>query len=312
MLSFFKSGFEKIKRALKTTNSLLSDKIRAIFSTKIDAETTEKLEQILYEANLGSKCTHEMTKLVASLLKKHQDLSGELVLHHLRKISLDMLKEPPRALKKEHQEGEPLAILIVGVNGSGKTTSIAKLGKYFIKMGKTVLLSASDTFRAAAVEQLSFWAHKIGASIVKGTLGGDPASVVFDAMQAFSSRKYDLLLIDTAGRLENKTQLMEELGKIRKVCHKIDKTAPHETWLVIDATTGQNAIDQALAFDSVTPLTGLIVTKLDGSAKGGILLRMYQELKIPILFVGLGEGENDLAPFQEEDYVNALFDAPQR
>jgi len=203
--------------------------------------------------------------------------------------------------------GKPHVILIVGVNGSGKTTSIAKLAAKFQKEGKKVLLAAGDTFRAAAIEQLDTWAKRLGVEIVKSSPGADPAAVAFDGASAAVARGIDVVFVDTAGRLQNKVDLMRELEKVRRTLKKVIPEAPHETLLVLDATTGQNAVDQAKAFHAVTPLSGIVLTKLDGSAKGGIILSIYKELGLPVLWVGTGEGAEDLEPFDPKAYVDSLF-----
>ena len=202
---------------------------------------------------------------------------------------------------------DPYVFLIVGVNGSGKTTSIAKLAKHFQSEGKKVLLAAGDTFRAAAIEQLATWAERLQMDIIKSKPGSDPSAVAFDALTAAKARGFDVVFIDTAGRLQNKTDLMQELEKIRRVCSKVVPTAPHETLLVLDATTGQNAIDQAKVFHAVTPLNGIVLAKLDGSAKGGIILSIYQDLGIPVRWVGTGEKADDLEPFDPIAYADSLF-----
>ena len=201
----------------------------------------------------------------------------------------------------------PHVVLVVGINGSGKTTTLAKLAYYYHSLGKRVLVAAADTFRAAAVEQLETWARRIGVDIVKSQSNSDPSSVAFDAIAAAKARGIDVVLIDTAGRLQTKTDLMQELAKVRRICQKQLPDAPHETLLILDATVGQNALDQARIFHQFTPITGIILTKLDGSAKGGIAVAIRKELKIPILWVGLGEKEDDLVPFDPEHYVNALL-----
>jgi fused signal recognition particle receptor len=198
--------------------------------------------------------------------------------------------------------------LIVGVNGNGKTTSVAKLANRFKINKKNVLIAAADTFRAAAVEQLDIWAQRLKVDIVKGTSHSDPAAVTFDAVQAGKSRKTDVVIIDTAGRLHTKIPLMQELAKIKRSCQKVIPNSPHETLLVLDATTGQNAIDQAKVFNEFTPITGIILTKLDGTAKGGIVISIQRQLGIPIKFIGVGEGLEDLEPFDAQNFVNALFD----
>lgn len=205
--------------------------------------------------------------------------------------------------------GSPHVILIEGVNGNGKTTSVAKLGKFYKDQGKKVLVAAADTFRAAAIEQLELWSQKIGLEIVKGTPKSDPASVVFDAIQAAKSRQCEIVIVDTAGRLHTKTDLMRELEKIHRVTSKALPGAPHETLLVLDATIGQNGVDQAKIFHQFTPLTGLILTKLDGTAKGGTAIAIQRQLKIPIRYIGVGEGIDDLKPFQADDFVRSLFES---
>lgn len=307
MLQFFKTGYQKIKQALAKTRSSLRSKIQALFGKPWNEETLESLEQILYEADLGTACVNDFVKYLSSLkLESTTDVS--FILQKLKERSLEILQTPPKVLPNTPLAGEPLVILIVGVNGSGKTTSIAKLAANFRKEGKKVLLAAGDTFRAAAIDQLSTWAEKLNVDIVKSVPGADPSAIAFDAICAAKARNIDIVLLDTAGRLQNKTDLMLELTKIKKTCTKILPGAPHETLLVIDATTGQNALDQASTFHKHIPLTGLILTKLDGSAKGGIVLSIYKELGIPIRFVGTGEQASDLLTFSPEDYVEALLE----
>ncbi|MCK4935197.1 MAG: signal recognition particle-docking protein FtsY, partial [Simkaniaceae bacterium] len=238
-------------------------------------------------------------------LNKNKDLTPDQIIHLLKekaKLILNDIKEP---LKEE--PSSPKMILIVGVNGSGKTTSIAKLAYRFQKKKQKVLLAAGDTFRAAATEQLEIWAKRTKTEIVKGIPGGDPSSVIFDALTAAKARGLDLVLADTAGRLQSKTELMEELAKIKRVSDKVIPGAPHEIYLVLDATTGQNAVDQAKIFNEFTPLTGLILTKLDGSAKGGVILSIYHQMGIPVKYIGVGEQMDDLVPFNVENYIEALF-----
>lgn len=305
MLNFLKSGFEKIKGALSRTHSFIAGKVRQLFSGKIDEKTLEELEKTLYEADLGVDCAVAMANEVRKLVRVKDSPSSEEILLCLHDYAMCTLGAPPK--RKGIEPKGPLVILVTGVNGSGKTTSIAKLARHFKSEGKKVLLAAADTFRAAAIEQLAIWAERVGVEIIKGQSGGDPAAIVHDALMAANARGYDIVLIDTAGRLQNKTELMQELAKIRKIAGRAIENAPHETWLIVDTTTGQNALDQASVFDSFTPLTGLIATKLDGSAKGGILLAIYQKLGIPILWVGTGEGKDDLMPFDANSYVDGLF-----
>ncbi len=301
MLGFFK----KIKSAFLKTSSLLGQKIKAIFSKPWDEETFSQLEQTLYEADLGTQLSSDLTTSVKESLKKKHDASLEDIFEILRSQALQILNAPPQV---KATSGLPLVFLIVGINGSGKTTSIAKLTHLFQEQGKKVLLAAADTFRAAATPQLSLWAERLKVDIVKGQPGSDPSAVVFDALTAAKARHSDVVLIDTAGRLQNKTDLMEELAKMKRTCDKVIPGAPHEAILVLDATIGQNALDQTLIFNQFTKLTGILLTKLDGSAKGGIALALYKQLGIPIRWIGLGESVEDLLPFDPQAYVDSLFE----
>lgn len=292
--------FKKVKSALKKTRFILGDKIRGLFGRPLDEDTFEDLERILYESDLGTACAIEFTEYVSRKAKE-----PEQILDLMKEYAHKLLSTPPQT--PAPKEGSPHVILIVGVNGSGKTTSCAKLAQMYRQENKSVLLAAGDTFRAAAIEQLTSWADKIGVDIVKGRPKGDPSSVIFDALTAAKARGTDVVIADTAGRLQSKKELMHELAKIKRVCEKVVPDSPHEILLVLDATTGQNAVDQARTFNEFTPLTGLILTKLDGSAKGGVVLSIYRELGIPINFIGLGEGMDDLTPFDANDYIEALF-----
>lgn len=306
MFNFLKASVSKFKKALSKTRSLLSGKLKALFKDPLSEETYEKLEQILFEADLGSECTLDIVAHVRAFVRKHPHATTPELLEAMKARALEIFEEPSKT-KVNKENTSPHVILIVGVNGGGKTTSIAKLAHRLQKEGKTVLLAAADTFRAAAVEQLSHWADKAGCLIVKGKTGSDPAAVVFDAIASATARGIDTVIIDTAGRLQNKTELMHELEKIKRTCSKLIETAPHETLLVLDATTGQNGIDQAVIFHDFTPLTGVIVSKLDGSAKGGCAVALYHKLKIPIVWVGLGEQIDDFEPFDAKSFVDALI-----
>ncbi len=304
MFKFFKNSYQKIKKALSKTRSVLGTRIAALFGKPWDDSTFEELEQILYEADLGTACVDDFLSL---RLHPTNDISE--ILNKLKQRATAILEKPSKIAPKAPNPGEPLVILIIGVNGSGKTTSIAKIGLHLQQEGKKVLFGAGDTFRAAAIDQLTHWAEKIGADIVKSLPGSDPSAVAFDALTAAKARNSDVVLLDTAGRLQNKTDLMQELAKIKRICEKVQPGSPHETFLVLDATTGQNALDQAKVFHANIPLTGLILTKLDGSAKGGIILSIYKELGIPIRWIGVGEQAEDLIPFETQSYVEALLDA---
>ncbi len=308
MLGFFQSSYQKIRQALTRTRSLFTYKLRNLLGQPWKEETFEQLEQTFYEADLGAAAANEMAEHARQYLFSHPKASSQEILASLEEYALGVFRKPPTIKPRQPRQGEPLVILIAGVNGSGKTTSIAKLAQHFREEKKKVLVAAADTFRAAAIDQLATWAERVGVDIVKGQPGADPAAVVYDACQAAKARGIEIVLIDTAGRLQNKKELMQELHKVHQVADKVIPGAPHETWLVLDATTGQNGLDQAETFHSFTPLTGLIVTKLDGSAKAGIILSIYKKLGVPIHWVGTGEGASDLMPFDPESYVKALFE----
>lgn len=294
-------GFlKKILSPFSRIKSVLGTKIRALFSRAPDEHAFDELEQLFYEADLGPAMAAELVEKLRHFSKKNPN--PESILPFVKNELLSLFPTPPPIPRSC-----PHVILIVGVNGSGKTTSLAKLASYFRKDGKTVCIAAGDTFRAAAVEQLETWAKRVGADLIKSQSKSDPSSVVFDALTAAKARGTDVVLLDTAGRLQTKTDLMQELSKIRRVCQKVIPEAPHETLLVLDATLGQNALDQAKTFHQFTPITGIILTKLDGSAKGGIAAAIQREMKLPILWVGLGEGEEDLVPFDANSYVDALL-----
>lgn len=282
----------------------IGKKIRSLFGGKIDEGTIESLERIFYEADLGAALSRELTEKVRQLLKANPKMTPDELLGCIKKELISSLLLDPSLFRTGH----PHVILIEGVNGNGKTTTVAKLGKLYKDQGKKVLVAAADTFRAAAIEQLETWALKAGLEIVKGMPNSDPAAVVFDAIQAAKARGYDVVIADTAGRLHTKTDLMRELEKIHRVSGKAHAGAPHETLLVLDATIGQNGVDQAKIFHQFTPLTGLILTKLDGTAKGGTALAIQKQLKIPIRYIGVGEKIDDLKPFEPTDFVNSLFE----
>lgn len=305
VLHFLKSSYNKVKQAFTKTGSLLGSKIKALFAGSIDEETLEKLEKLLYEADLGVQTAKDLTSRIRDIHAKNPSLKGDALLTEIRKEIVKFLQVPEKeAVSKE----APHIILIVGVNGNGKTTSVAKLAKRYQDSGNKVLIAAADTFRAAAIEQLETWAQRLKIDIVKGHPKSDPAAVAFDAVNAGKARQADVVIIDTAGRLHTKTPLMQELEKIKRSCRKFIPDSPHETLLVLDATTGQNAIDQAKTFNQFTPITGLILTKLDGTAKGGIIVSIQRQLGIPVKFIGVGEGIDDLEPFEAESFVNALFE----
>ncbi|MBS0622277.1 MAG: signal recognition particle-docking protein FtsY [Verrucomicrobia bacterium] len=301
MLKFLKSSYKKVATALSKTRLALSDGIARLLARGIDEEALEELEELFYNADLGVETAAELTDAVRHLMRrKEADVIGAI-----EQKLLELLKKQDNRLIQA--EKGPTVTLIIGVNGNGKTTSIAKLAELFRKNGETVLLGAADTFRAAAIDQLELWASRTGAQIVKGHPGADPAAVAFDALSAAVARNVTRVLIDTAGRLHTKTSLMEELFKIRKACEKVIPGSPHETLLVLDATTGQNAIEQAKTFHKFAPITGVILTKLDGTARGGIVIPIQKKLGVPVKFIGTGEGVDDLQPFHPEEFVKALL-----
>ena len=269
-------------------------RIKSLFSRPLDENTLEEMERILYEADVGRECTESLIKAY----KKQPTL--EALTQAMKELLKGCHYTPPPLTS-------PHVILMTGINGSGKTTTSAKLAQFYKNQGKEVLLVAGDTFRAAAVEQLTIWAERLHINLVKGKMGADPSAVIFDALTAAKARGVDIVIIDTAGRLQTKTDLMHELEKIKRTSDKIIPGAPHETFLVIDSTIGQNGLDQARTFHSFTPLSGLILTKCDGTAKGGVVFPIYHDLKIPVAYIGIGEKIDDLKSFDVETFVNNLF-----
>ena len=298
MISSFLQNF---KKALKKTRSKLTDKICALFGRPVDEQTMEELEEILYEADLGSELVDELMEVVRPMLRS-KEVNAKAVLEAMRERANQIMVEA-----EPIDMSQPHVILMIGVNGSGKTTSCAKLAHRFVRAGKSVLLCAADTFRAAAIDQLASWATRINVPIVKGQPGGDAAATAFDALESAKAKGIDVVIIDTAGRLQSKTDLMRELEKLHRVCHKSVATAPHETILVLDATTGQNGLDQAESFHAIAPLSSIALTKLDGTAKGGIALGIAKRLKIPVRYVGVGEKVDDFDDFDPKVYLDALF-----
>lgn len=304
VFGFIKKGFAKIQQALSKTRSYLSSKLKAFFSGKIDLERLEDLEQILFEADLGAPLARELTEKVRKRMQSNPSITSDELVEGLKQ---DLYQMFPESDSETKLIASPTVFLIVGVNGNGKTTTTAKLAYHYQQQGHKAILGAADTFRAAATEQLEIWANRLNVDLVKGLPKSDPSSIAFDTLKAAEARGYPIALIDTAGRLHTKTDLMQELEKIRRVCNKAIPGAPHEIYLVLDATTGQNAIDQAQTFMKYTPLTGLILTKLDGTAKGGIVLSIQKTLGIPVKFIGVGEGMEDLEPFDSKAFIDGLF-----
>jgi len=298
--------FGKLRSALKKTREVLTAGLSRLFSGRqLDEAFLEDLEEVLYNSDLGPTGTRIVEELKQSYRKKEIKDVAE-VPPFLRKKLIAMLAGCEAPLARASKA--PTVILVVGVNGSGKTTSIAKLARHLQSQGRSVLLGAGDTFRAAAVEQLTLWANRMNIPIVKQATGADPAAVAFDAVAAALARKVDYLILDTAGRLHTQKNLMTELEKIVRVVKKSLPDAPHETLLVLDGTTGQNAIRQASEFSKSAPVTGLILAKMDGTAKGGAVFGIRSVLPVPVKFLGTGEGLEDLEPFRVESYVDAILD----
>lgn len=298
--------FKKFKDGLAKTVSAISAKTRGLFSgRKIDASSLETLEEALYTADFGVETTEEILTEIKTAYKKEKELRGQEAAAIGAAVLTRVLAGCETTIATAAQA--PTVIVLIGVNGSGKTTTTAKLAWRLKQDGKSVMVAACDTFRAAAVEQLKTWATRLDLEIVASHTGADSAAVAFDALQAAKSRGRDFLIIDTAGRLHTKSNLMEELAKIRRVLQKQDPSAPHHSWLVVDGSLGSNSIEQAKVFHKNFGLTGLVVTKLDGTSRGGALVGIWRELKLPIYFLGLGEQAEDLQPFSVENYVKAVF-----
>jgi len=300
--------FKRLRRKLNSGDSWLTyDLAKLAPGGKIDADVLEDLESRLVMADVGIDATEKIIAGLQQRLARHELKDVDTLTEGLRQSMIDILEPVQHNLVPDARAG-PFVILMVGVNGAGKTTTIGKLARRFLDDGYSVMLAAGDTFRAAAVPQLEIWAERAEADIVRAQQGADPAAVAFDAVSAALARDTDVLLVDTAGRLHTKVNLMEELKKIRRSLGKQCPGAPHETLLVLDATTGQNALSQARQFHLATDVTALALTKLDGTAKGGIVFALRRELGIPIKLIGIGEGENDLQPFDGETFVEALLE----
>ena len=298
--------FSRLKEGLSKTKSAIVGKIDNLFKhfVRIDEDLFEELEELLITADIGINTTEELLDNLREWIKDTRTKDPEAV--------KAKLFEDLRALVGEHEplklDTKPSVILVIGVNGVGKTTSIGKISYELKRQGKKVVVAAADTFRAAAAEQLSVWCDRAGVDIIKQNAGADPAAVVFDAISATKSRGADVLIVDTAGRLHNKKNLMDELAKINRVISRELPTSSRETLLVLDATTGQNAVSQAKEFKGSADITGLVLTKLDGTAKGGIVLSIKEELGIPVKFIGVGEQIEDMKPFSPEEFAEALFE----
>ena len=298
--------FEKLKEGLKKTKEAVFKQVTSLFSryTVIDDELYEELEEILITSDVGVGTTEQILESLQEAVRRDRITEPEEARIALMKILAEMIGE-----------GEPLnlsttpsVVLVIGVNGVGKTTSIAKIANLLKKDGKKVILAAADTFRAAAIDQIAVWTDRVGVELVRHDEGSDPASVVYDAISAAKSRSADVLIVDTAGRLHNKKNLMDELAKINRVISRELPDAARETLLILDATTGQNAVIQASEFKNAADITGLVLTKLDGTAKGGIVFSIKRELDIPVKFIGVGEQMDDLQVFHADEFVKAMFE----
>ncbi|PYV49691.1 MAG: signal recognition particle-docking protein FtsY [Acidobacteria bacterium] len=300
--------FDRLKEAVSRTRENLSERIdeAVAFSKEIDRNTLDDLEATLLGADLGSATTHEVLEKLRERADRKQIKSVE-ELKSLLKAELLRILTRANTPPVERPEGVPEVVLVVGVNGTGKTTTIGKLAQTVRSDGKTVLLCAADTFRAAAIEQLEIWGHRTGTEVIRTKAGGDPAAVLYDALEAANARHIDCVIVDTAGRLHTKTNLMAELEKMRRTAQRLIPGAPHEVLLVIDATTGQNGLQQAKLFTDAAAVTGVVLTKLDGTAKGGVVVAIARELGLPVRYVGVGEKAGDLLPFDPEAFVNSLF-----
>ena len=298
--------FDKLKNGLNKTKTSFDEKMNYIFSNfrKVDEEFLEELEEILIMSDMGVDTSVKIVNNLRKRIKKENIQDEEAVRRVLKEEMIKLLDVGDTALDLATV---PSVILVVGVNGVGKTTSIGKIANNLKKSGKKVVIAAADTFRAAAVEQIEIWAQRTDCELVKKPEGSDPASVVFDAIQVAKEQQADVLICDTAGRLQNKDNLMKELDKIKRVTEKVTERKIDETLLVIDASTGQNGISQAKSFKEITNLTGIILTKLDGTAKGGIVLAIKEEVGVPVRYIGLGEKKEDLQVFDIEKYIYGLF-----
>ena len=303
------SFFQRLKQGLSKSRETWVEKIGAIFQNRQWDETSlDAMEESLLTADVGVKATQKLMDALRRQSPNGDEDLGQEMAARLQAAMVDMLQGSTSAPRIAPLSVKPWVILFLGVNGVGKTTTIGKLAAQYRSAGKKVLLVAGDTFRAAAVEQLDIWGQRVGVDVVKHKAGSDPSAVVFDGVQAAKSRGVDVLLIDTAGRLHTKVHLVEELKKIRRVIMREQPDAPHETLLVLDATTGQNGLQQARVFKEATAITGIVLTKLDGTAKGGVIVGIQEELGVPVKYIGVGEDVEDLQPFDAKQFVQALFD----
>jgi fused signal recognition particle receptor len=300
---------ERLNKGLSKTRESFFSKLTRIISgrPKIDDEVLTDLEETLIASDVGVSTTLKIIERLKKRVAEEKNAESSRLIEILKEEIVELLGQDNQTESEKAIVSRPHVIMIVGVNGVGKTTTIGKLAHNFKEDGKKIVLGAADTFRAAAIEQLTIWADRSGAEIVSQQMGADPASVAFDTVKSAVSRNADIVLIDTAGRLHNKVNLMNELSKVRRVMEKVVAGAPHEVLLVLDASTGQNAIEQARQFTRATHVTGIVLTKLDGTAKGGVVLAIADEFKIPVKYIGVGEKIDDLQEFSKNDFVDSLF-----
>jgi fused signal recognition particle receptor len=301
LLEKLKSGVQKTRAGLV---SALEDALQG--KKQIDADLLDELEYTLISSDMGVCTTNEILETIRSRVERHQLNDAGQLQGLIREQLLEILRTSERAPARVAEP--PAVILVVGVNGSGKTTTIGKLANRFKKEDRSVLLCAADTFRAAAIEQLEIWGQRTGAPVSRQGAGSDPSAVLFDALQSARTRKYDYVIVDTAGRLQTKENLMAELQKMGRTATKVIPGAPHEVLLVLDATTGQNGLEQARKFTETSGVTGIVLTKLDGTAKGGIVIAIARELNLPIRYIGVGEKADDLLPFDPEAFIDSIFE----
>ncbi|PKL50511.1 MAG: signal recognition particle-docking protein FtsY [Candidatus Riflebacteria bacterium HGW-Riflebacteria-2] len=301
------SWFQRLKNGLTKTRSGFVGRLKKLVlgSTKIDGNLLDELEEALFEADVGVKTTQELLTYLHKKVEE-EDITEPAKIYEILRDQLRGMLTRFSSAAVFNPNGLTV-FLVIGVNGVGKTTTIAKLARRFVKDGKKVVLAAGDTFRAAAIDQISIWGERVGVEVIRGSEGGDPGALVFDAIHAAKKREADLLIVDTAGRMHVKANLMAELKKIQKIAEKESDGGPHEILLVLDATTGQNAVQQAKQFKEALPISGLVVTKLDGTAKGGVLFAVEEQISAPVKFIGVGEKMDDLMPFEPELFLEALF-----
>ena len=299
--------FDRLKAGVEKTRAGLVDRVEDVLSGKkeIDADLLEELEYTLITADLGVKTVTEIIDRIHERIDRKMTSDTAEIRNLIREHLLEVLRGSETPMRRV--KTPPAVVMLVGINGAGKTTTVGKMAHRFLGEGRKVLLCAADTFRAAAIEQLDVWGERAGVRVIKQKTGADPSAVVFDALQAAKSGGFDYVIVDTAGRLHTKENLMSELEKMRRTCARVVPGSPHEVWLVLDATTGQNGLEQARKFTESSGVTGIVLTKLDGTAKGGVAVAIARDLNLPIRFVGVGEKIDDLLPFEPEKFVESIF-----